>query len=38
MSLKKKIATKAEPIDKALREYLKIREPKKLYDATAHIP
>ena len=38
MSLKKKIAVKAEPIEKALREYLKIREPKKLYDATAHIP
>jgi geranylgeranyl diphosphate synthase type I len=38
MSLKKKIAVKAEPIDKALREYLKIREPRKLYDATAHIP
>jgi geranylgeranyl diphosphate synthase type I len=38
MSLKKKIAVKAEPIDKALRKYLKIREPRKLYDATAHIP
>ena len=38
MSLKKKIAVKAEPIDKALREYLKIREPRKLYNATAHIP
>lgn len=38
MNLKKKIAVKAEPIDKALREYLKIREPRKLYDATAHIP
>ena len=38
MSLKKKIAVKAEPIEKALREYLKIREPRKLYDATAHIP
>ena len=38
MTLKKKIAVKAEPIEKALREYLKIREPRKLYDATAHIP
>ena len=38
MSLKKKIAVKAKPIEKALREYLKIREPRKLYDATAHIP
>ena len=38
MSLKKKIAVKAESIDKALRKYLKIREPRKLYDATAHIP
>ena len=38
MSLKKKIAVKAEPIEKALREYLKIKEPRKLYDATAHIP
>ena len=38
MNLKEKLAIKAKPINKALEEYLKIREPKKLYKASAHIP
>ena len=38
MNLKEEIAEKAKPIEKALEEYLRIREPKKLYKATAHIP
>ena len=38
MNLKEKIAEKAKPVEKALEDYLRIREPKKLYEATAHIP
>ena len=38
MNLKEKIAIRAKPIDKALQKYLKIREPTKLYKASAHIP
>ena len=38
MNLKEKIAIRAKPIDKALQKYLKIREPTKLYEASAHIP
>ena len=38
MNLKEKLAVKAKPINKALENYLKIREPKKLYKASAHIP
>ena len=38
MNLKEKLAIKAKPINKALEEYLKIREPEKLYKASAHIP
>ena len=38
MNLKEKIAEKAKPVEKALVKYLRIREPKKLYEATAHIP
>ncbi len=38
MSLKEKIAEKAKPVEIALAKYLKIREPQKLYKATAHIP
>ena len=29
MNLKEKLAIKAKPIDKALKDYLKIREPRK---------
>ncbi len=38
MNLKQKIAEKARPIEQALAKYLRIREPEKLYKATAHIP
>ena len=38
MNLKEKLALKAKPINDALEKYLKIREPKKLYKASAHIP
>ena len=38
MNLKEKIAEKARPVEKALEKYLRIRGPKKLYEATAHIP
>ena len=38
MNLKEKLVIKAKPINKALEEYLKIREPEKLYKASAHIP
>ena len=38
MNLKEKIAEKAKPVEKALEKYLRIRGPKKLYEATAHIP
>ena len=38
MNLKEKIAEKAKPVETALAKYLKIREPRKLYKATAHIP
>ena len=38
MNLKEKIAEKARPIEQALVKYLRIREPEKLYKATAHIP
>ena len=38
MNLKEKIAEKAKPVEYALKKYLKIREPQKLYEATAHIP
>jgi geranylgeranyl diphosphate synthase type I len=38
MNLKEKIAIRAKPIDKTLQKYLKIREPTKLYEASAHIP
>ena len=38
MNLKDKLSIKAEPVEKALAKYLKIKEPKKLYEAMAHIP
>ena len=38
MNLKEKIAIRAKPIDNTLKKYLKIREPNKLYEASAHIP
>ena len=38
MNLKEKIAIRAKPIDKTLQDYLKVREPTKLYKASAHIP
>ena len=38
MNLKEKLAVKAKPINEALEKYLRIREPKKLYKASAHIP
>lgn len=38
MSVKVKLAEKAKDVEKALHEYLVIREPKKLYEAMAHIP
>jgi len=38
MNLKEKIAIRAKPIDEALHTYLKVREPTKLYKASAHIP
>ena len=38
MNLKEKLAAKAKPINEALEKYLRIREPKKLYKASAHIP
>ena len=38
MNLKEKIAIRAKPIDKTLQHYLKVREPTKLYEASAHIP
>lgn len=38
MNLKEKIASRAKPIDEALQSYLKVREPTKLYEASAHIP
>ena len=38
MNLKEKLAIRAKPINDALEKYLKIREPKKLYEASAHIP
>ena len=38
MNLKEKLAVKAKPINETLERYLRIREPKKLYKASAHIP
>ena len=38
MSIKIKLAEKAKDVEKALHDYLVIREPKKLYEAMAHIP
>ncbi len=38
MNLKEKLALKAKPINDALEKYLRVREPKKLYKASAHIP
>ena len=38
MTIKEKLALKAKPVEIALANYLKIREPKKLYEAMAHIP
>ena len=38
MSIKIKLAEKAKDVEKALNRYLVIREPKKLYEAMAHIP
>ena len=38
MNLKEKLAIKARPINETLEKYLRIREPKKLYKASAHIP
>ena len=38
MNLKDKLAIKAKPVNKILEKYLEIREPKKLYEASAHIP
>lgn len=38
MNLKEKIAIRAKPIDEALQNYLKVRKPTKLYEASAHIP
>ena len=36
--MKIKLAKKAKDVEKALQDYLVIREPKKLYEAMAHIP
>jgi len=36
--VKVKLAEKAKDVEKALHDYLVIREPKKLYEAMAHIP
>jgi len=38
MNIKDKLAKKAKGVEIALNNYLKIREPKKLYEAMAHIP
>ena len=38
MSIKIKLAEKAVDVEKALNNYLAVREPKKLYEAMAHIP
>ncbi|MDC0161343.1 polyprenyl synthetase family protein [Marine Group III euryarchaeote] len=38
MSIKIKLAEKARDVERALHDYLIIREPKKLYEAMAHIP
>ena len=38
MSVKIKLAEKAKDVENALQKYLVIREPKKLYQAMAHIP
>ena len=38
MNLKEKLAIRAKPVDEALKNYLEIREPKKLYEASSHIP
>jgi len=38
LSVKSKLAEKAKDIEEALQDYLVIREPKKLYEAMAHIP
>ena len=38
MSIKIKLAEKAVDVEKALNNYLFVREPKKLYEAMAHIP
>ena len=38
MNIKQKLAERAKPVEKALAEYLEIREPSKLYEAMAHIP
>jgi len=38
MSIKIKLAEKAVDVEKALNNYLVVREPKKLYEAMAHIP
>ena len=38
MNIKEKLAIKAKDVEKALHDYLVVREPKKLYEAMAHIP
>ena len=38
MSIKIKLAEKAKDVEEALKKYLVVREPKKLYEAMAHIP
>ena len=38
MSIKIKLAEKAVDVEKALNNYLAVREPRKLYEAMAHIP
>jgi len=38
MNVKAKLAKKAKDVEITLNNYLKIREPKKLYEAMAHIP
>ena len=38
MSIKIKLAEKAKDVEKVLNYFLYIREPKKLYEAMAHIP
>tara|TARA_Y100001970_G_scaffold69737_1_gene88869 strand:+ start:5774 stop:6757 length:984 start_codon:yes stop_codon:yes gene_type:complete len=38
MNIKNKLAEKAKDVENALHKYLIVREPKKLYQAMAHIP